>query len=149
MPRNFSWLVSGEIAGMAMPGPSVNDFEALKEHKIDAIVSLTESSLNKILIEEFGFEYRHVPVEDLTAPSMEQIDEFVEFATTMKESGKKIAVHCGAGIGRTGTMLACYLVHQGYSAKGAIKEVRKKRPGSIETPEQEQVIIRYAKKHTK
>ncbi|MCB7129861.1 MAG: dual specificity protein phosphatase family protein [Candidatus Brocadiales bacterium] len=147
MPRNFSWLVADEIAGMAMPVSTVSDFEFLKEHDIDAIVSLTENSLNKPLLEEFGFEYKHVPVVDLSAPSLEQIDEFVEFSTRMKEMGKKVVVHCHAGIGRTGTMLACYLVHGGYSAKSAVKEVRKKRPGSIETPEQEEVIIRYAKKH--
>lgn len=149
MPRNFSWLVSGEIAGMAMPASTVSDFEYLKEQDIDAIVSLTEQPLHNALIEEFGFEYKHVPIEDLTAPSLRQIEEFVEFATEMRQMGKKVVVHCGAGIGRTGTMLACYLVHKGYSAREAINEVRKKRPGSIETAEQEEIVIRYAEKLAK
>ncbi|MEE9585140.1 MAG: hypothetical protein V3W51_06615, partial [Candidatus Brocadiales bacterium] len=69
MPRNFSWLLRDEIAGMAWPASTINDFESLKERDIDAIVSLTENPLNNTLIEEFGFEYKHVPVEDLTAPS--------------------------------------------------------------------------------
>ncbi|HHT9133340.1 MAG TPA: dual specificity protein phosphatase 23 [Candidatus Avalokitesvara rifleensis] len=146
MSRNFSWLVPDEIAGMARPASKVSDFEFLKERDIDAIVSLTESPLSNTLIEEFGFEYKHVPVEDLTAPTLEQIDEFVEFAVRMKKMGKKVAVHCEAGIGRTGTMLACYLVHGGYSARDAVNEVRKKRPGSIETVEQEEIIARYAEK---
>ncbi len=149
MPRNFSWLIPDEIAGMAMPASTVSDFESLKEQNIDAIVSLTEQPLYSALIEEFGFEYKHVPIEDLTAPSLEQIDEFVEFATSMKERGKKVVVHCGAGIGRTGTMLACYLVHKGYSAAEAINEVRQKRPGSIETVEQEEIVIKYAEKLAK
>ncbi|MFQ5861812.1 MAG: dual specificity protein phosphatase 23 [Candidatus Brocadiales bacterium] len=149
MPRNFSWLVPNEIAGMAWPASTVGVFEYLKEQDIDAIVSLTEQPLHNALIEEFGFEYKHVPIEDLTAPSMEQINEFVEFATRMKEVGKKIVVHCGAGVGRTGTMLACYLVHRGYNAADAINEVRRKRPGSIETVEQEEIVIRYAEKLAK
>lgn len=132
-----------------MPASTISDFESLKEEDIDAIVSLTEHPLHNVLIEEFGFEYKHVPIEDLTAPSLEQIDEFVEFATRMKKMGKKIVVHCGAGVGRTGTMLACYLVHKGYSAADAISEVRRKRPGSIETPEQEEIVIRYAEKLAK
>jgi atypical dual specificity phosphatase len=149
MPRNFSWFLPNEIAGMARPSASVSDFEFLKDNDIEAIVSLTEIPLNNILIEEFGFEYKHVPIEDLTAPTMEQVDEFVEFTVSMREKGKKVAVHCGAGVGRTGTMLACYLVHQGYGAAKAIDEVRNKRPGSIETTEQESLIARYAKKLTK
>lgn len=149
MPRNFSWLLPDEIAGMARPASAVPDFEFLRELGIDAIVSLTEYPLQKAFIEEFGFEYKHVPVEDLTAPSLEQIDEFVRFATKVCGAGKKLVVHCGAGIGRTGTMLACYLVHKGYSARRAIEEVRRKRPGSIETPEQEEIIALYEKKKAK
>lgn len=149
MPKNFSWLLPDEIAGMARPASSVYDFEFLKEWGIDAIVSLTEHPLQKALIEEFGFEYKHVPVEDLTAPSLQQIDEFVEFTTRMKALGKKVVVHCEAGIGRTGTMLACYLVHKGYKAMEAIEEVRRKRPGSIETPEQEEIVKRYSRKLAK
>jgi atypical dual specificity phosphatase len=146
MPRNFSWLLPDEIAGMARPASAVSDFEFLRELGIDAIVSLTEHPLHIALIEEFGFEYKHVPIVDLTAPSLEQIEEFVQFATKIRQEGKKLVVHCGAGIGRTGTMLACYLVHKGYTAQRAIEEVRRKRPGSIETLAQEEIIALYEKK---
>ncbi|MHC4885453.1 MAG: phosphatase domain-containing protein, partial [Planctomycetota bacterium] len=52
--------------------------------------------------------------------------------------------HCGTGIGRTGTMLACYLVAQGRSADAAIRELRRSRPGSIETRAQIRVVHDYA-----
>lgn len=143
MPRNFSWVIQDEIAGMARPLSIVADLEFLKDNGIEAIVSLTELPLPKTLIEEFGFEYKHIPIADLTSPTQEQIEEFVFFINNLISSKKKIVVHCDAGIGRTGTMLACYLVNKGFSAKKAIMEVRRRRPGSIETMEQEDTIVKY------
>ena len=61
-------------------------------------------------------------------------------------SGRRVAVHCGGGLGRTGTLLACYLVSAGCAPDEAIRRVRAARPGSIETPEQEQAVRRYAQR---
>ncbi|MCF6155967.1 MAG: protein phosphatase [Candidatus Brocadia sp.] len=143
MPRNFSWVIQDEIAGMARPLSIVADLEFLKDNGIEAIVSLTELPLPKTLIEEFGFEYKHIPIVDLASPTQEQIEDFVSFVNGLIFSKKRIVVHCDAGIGRTGTMIACYLVSKGCNAKKAIAEVRKRRPGSIETMEQEDTIIKY------
>ena len=55
-----------------------------------------------------------------------------------------VGVHCAMGCGRTGTILACYLVaREGYSADDAIIETRKRRRGSIETRRQEQAVRDY------
>jgi atypical dual specificity phosphatase len=145
--RNFSWLIEGEIAGMAKPASSVYDFEFLKGEGFEAIVSLTESSLSEVLIEKFGFSVKHIPVRDFEAPTLEQIEDFVVFAENARSEGKKLVVHCDAGIGRTGTILACYLVSKGYNAADAIEEVRTKRPGSLETIEQEEVVLKFAGKN--
>ncbi|MHC4182819.1 MAG: dual specificity protein phosphatase 23 [Planctomycetota bacterium] len=142
MIRNFSWLIEGEIAGMAKPASTVSDFEFLKDNNIDAIVSLSEFPLDQNLVEEFGFEVKHIPVRDFESPRMEQVEDFLKFAKEIRTNGKKLVVHCDAGAGRTGTMLACYLVSKGYDAAKAIEEVRRKRPGSIETPGQEEVVVR-------
>ncbi len=147
MIRNFSWIIEGEIAGMAKPASSVYDFEFLKEKGLEAIVSLTEYPLSEILIEEFGFSVKHIPVRDFRPPTLEQIEDFVAFAKNARSEGKKLVVHCDAGIGRTGTMLACYLVSKGLSATDAIEEVRTKRPGSIETIEQEEVVLEFEGKN--
>lgn len=55
-----------------------------------------------------------------------------------------VGVHCALGFGRTGTMLACYLVKERRLAAGdAIAEIRRLRPGSIETYEQEKAVFQF------
>ena len=66
----------------------------------------------------------------------------MEFVDRQFARGCAVGVHCMAGRGRTGTMIACYLVSQGMSAEDAIAEVRRARPGSIQTEAQEQAVRR-------
>ncbi|MFQ5687628.1 MAG: dual specificity protein phosphatase family protein [Candidatus Scalindua sp.] len=147
MMRNFSWLIKGEIAGMAKPHSTMKDFGILKNKEdIEAIVSLTEIPFNKGLIEKFGFEVKHIPVKDFSAPKLEQIEEFLGFAERIRTAGMKLVVYCDGGMGRTGTMLACYLIDKGINAAKAIEIVRKKRPNSIETEEQKKVVFKFWRK---
>ena len=147
MPNNFSFVIDGVLAGMERPGTFAilrDDLEYLKMNKISAIVSLTEFSLERVFIEEFGFRYLHLPVADFTPPSIAQIDEFINFQRMAEAEGLAAVVHCGAGFGRTGTMLACALVSRGISSEAAIDRVRTMRPYSIETVEQEDCVRHYA-----
>ena len=120
------------------------DCEFLKMNRISAIVSLTDFPLDKVFIEEFGFRYLHLPVADFTPPSVGQIDRFLEFQHNAETEALATVVHCGAGLGRTGTMLACALVARGSSAEAAIDRLRTLRPYSIETVEQEDCVRLYA-----
>ena len=55
--------------------------------------------------------------------------------------GEAVGVHCAMGRGRTGTMLACYLVgREGYKAEAAIEETRRRRVSSVETRRQEKAV---------
>lgn len=144
LEHGFSWVVPNVLAAMRRPTDTRTVLEFLKDEGIDVIVTLTEGVLNQALIEEFGFEYHHLPVEDFTAPSPAQVESFVEVVTNSARSGRKTVVHCTAGRGRTGTLVACYLVSIGKSPEEAMETVREMRPGSIETLDQEAAIRDYA-----
>jgi len=147
---NFSWLEVGRIAGMGHPGGwgtvegLARDLDLLCERGIRAAVSLTEIPLPEELLHGRGMLYLHLPVADMSAPTVADFIEFAEFLERAEEEKRPVVVHCGAGIGRTGTMLAAYLVRQGCGAREALAQVRSKRPGSVETQEQEAAIFAYA-----
>ena len=61
------------------------------------------------------------------------------------DGGHGVLVHCFAGLGRTGTILACFLVAQGMDAAEAIAHVRTRRPGSVEVYSQEFLVYQYAR----
>ena len=144
--HSFSWVVADVLAAMSQPYDTVATMEFLKDEGVAVIISLTETPLSQSFIEEFDFDYHHIPVADFTAPTARQIAHFVRIVEKARKTGKKCVAHCHAGRGRTGTMLACYLVSRGRSADEAIREVRSIRPGSIETHEQENAVRRYGQR---
>lgn len=142
-PTNFSWLLNDKLAGSGMP-TSISEIDWILKQGVKSIVTMTENSLPESWVK--NVKYLHVPTEDFSAPDMEQIDEAVEFIRIRIENNEPVMVHCAAGIGRTGTILACYLVkYQKISAKDAIQKVRKERPGSIQSESQEIAIGLYYK----
>lgn len=140
---NFSWVVPDQLAGMGRPGrtnPLDEDLAALHELGIVLLVSLTESPIPSETAAAHGIEVIHIPVPDMTAPSMEQLHLFTSRAFESVGATRPLTVHCEAGMGRTGTFLAAWFVAQGMGADDAIAEIRRLRPGSIETEEQEQAV---------
>jgi len=138
------WILPGELAGMSHPGTAKATYQGLRDTGITGIATLTQGPLPQFVTEEFGFDYIHLPVRDFSAPSPEQINRFVKFCDLNIEKNGAVTAHCRAGIGRTGVMLACYLVHRDEKPHRAIRRVRGVRPGALETPEQENVVFEFA-----
>ncbi len=142
-PTNFSWLIDAKLAGSGMP-TTLEEINWVKSQGVKSIVTMTEYGLPSTWVD--GIEYLHVPTEDLTAPDIDKIDSTVDFIAERIKNNEPVMVHCAAGIGRTGTILASYLIkYKKMSSKEAIEKVRKERPGSIQSTSQEIAVSSYEK----
>ncbi|VTU00698.1 dual specificity protein phosphatase : Uncharacterized protein OS=Candidatus Kuenenia stuttgartiensis GN=kuste2994 PE=4 SV=1: DSPc [Gemmataceae bacterium] len=142
-PTGFSWVDEPHLAAMAAPG-SAADLAWLRRHKVEVLISLTEDPLPKRWVDDAGIMVVNVPVPDMEPPSDRQLEYLLDTIKKANAAGMGVGVHCGAGMGRTGTVLAVYFVALGVPAQRAIDRVRDLRPGSIETTEQERAVERFA-----
>jgi atypical dual specificity phosphatase len=145
-PDNFSWVTRGKLAGSARPENEAQ-LRWLRDKGIKALVCLNkERPLDDKQVRELGFEYLFVPVKDFTAPTQDDIVEFVRFAQEMIGHRMPVVVCCGAGIGRTGTMLAAYLVNLCFSPEEALKKIEVVRGVGVESFSQREAVFEYARK---
>jgi atypical dual specificity phosphatase len=144
-PPGFSWVDRPRLAALARPR-SDDDLRWLRRNGIDVLVSLTEDALPRRWVNDAGLLAVIVPVPDMEAPSDRQFDHILTTIRKANASDMGVAVHCAAGLGRTGTVLAAYFVAAGLPAREALVKVRDLRPGSVETAEQERAIERYARR---
>lgn len=107
------------------------------------MLNLSEIHLPDKVLNTVGLLSKRIPIVDFTAPTLDQVKQAVTMISTCLERHLPVAVHCIAGLGRTGTILACYLVKMEIPANNAILIIREWRPGSIEVPEQEAVVYEY------
>ena len=142
-PDNFSWLVDDKLAGSAIP-TSKDEINWLHEQGVKSIITIREEPLDENWVGEM--KYLHVHSNDMGVPTFDDLKESVDFIHNRIEDNEPVMVHCLAGLGRTGTILACYLIkYEKMSAEDAIQHVREKRHGSIQSFVQEELIFQYAK----
>lgn len=136
-PTNFSWVIRGRLAGSGRP-MTRSDIQWMKNQGVEVIVTLTEEPLPDGWIKQAGLRCLHAPIQDHAPPSVERIDRTIDFIIEQVNKGRAVAVHCAAGQGRTGTILASYFIkHQNIPAEEAVKKVRRLRPLSIEGAQEE------------
>jgi protein-tyrosine phosphatase len=125
-------------------------YDRFREEHIAVIVLLAsdEECLHKAgrNLREFycqeGFEVLYLPIPDFGVPTPEDLQQAVQRTITYAQAGQHIAIHCSAGIGRTGLFMA-YLAKRclGLSGHEALTWVRHYIPYAVETPKQQQLVF--------
>jgi len=114
------------------------------EQGIKSIVTVREEPLDDEWVKDVN--YLHILSNDMGVPEFTDLVSAVDFIHRRITNNEPVMVHCLAGLGRTGTVLASYLVkYQKMSADEAIQKVREERPGSIQSNPQEEIIFRFEK----
>ena len=146
--------LAGHIFRSPMPfgiyDPREEVFNKYIQNGVSVIVLLAEDEecLKKagrnlrLLYKEEGFNVIHLPIRDFGVPSNGDLVRAVNAVIAHAQTGRNIAIHCSAGIGRTGLFVALIAKQVlGFSGEEAIAWVRRYIPGAVETPEQEQLVV--------
>ena len=142
-PDGFSWVIKNKLAGSALP-QSIGAVQWVISQGIKSIVTIREEPLTDEWTKDVN--YLHILSNDMGVPEFDDLIHTVDFIHMRITNNEPVLVHCLAGLGRTGTILACYLVkYQNTSAEEAIQRVREERPGSIQSYPQEEIIFRFEK----
>ena len=149
---NFKWVIEDKLAGSGIP-TSLREIKWLiREHGIRSIVTIKEKPLPSEWFKSSGIaggkiDYFHLSIEDYGAPSLKELDNVVNHISRQLDNGKPVMVHCSGGKGRTGTILAAYLIKKRivFNAYQSITRLRKIRGESIQSKEQESVLFDYEK----
>ena len=141
-PGNFSWVIPDKLAGFSRP-TEPESLKWLRSKGVELVMTLTEGPWPRTWVNDAGLICINEPIEDYCAPTLEQLERIVQIIQRAHDSGMGVGVHCHAGVGRTGTILAAVLVTRGMTSQDALAKVRIMRPGSVEMRAQEQVLHEF------
>jgi len=136
------WIDEPVFVGSS--NPSTDELKDLFQLGFRTIISLLDESEQRPNYDvedakSMGFDRISIPIRDFTAPTQNQLSQFLGAVKKALQKGK-VVMHCQGGSGRTGTMAAAYWIGKGLSAKEAIEKIRKSRPNAVETKEQEESL---------
>ena len=141
----IEWILPGLLAGSARPGlldDLEKDLDQLRRLGIHLIVNLTETAQDP-QVESWGFAGVHFPIPDMGTSSPRAVLPVCLQIRDSIEAKRPVLLHCKAGLGRTGMMLACCLTLLGEKAEIAIRRVRLVNPLFIQTPAQERFVAHF------
>ncbi len=136
----FIWINNKRLAGMHQPGLLADiggDFHAVAQLGIDRIVTLTEAPLPLDGIDTCGIVVEHFPIDDMDVPQLQPTLALLKRLVKDYDGGANLAFHCRGGLGRTGLLLACFLMAQETLGAGAaIEKIRRLNPNYIQSQKQ-------------
>jgi ADP-ribosyl-[dinitrogen reductase] hydrolase len=133
------------------------DLLRIRDWGASTIVTLIEAHEFRLLqvealgeeVVRHGMDWLHLPIRDVDVPDarFERAWEAAGPALHGRiDAGERVLIHCRGGLGRSGLVAALILVERGWEPRAAIRRIREARPNAIETPEQEDYVVRAAGK---
>lgn len=143
----FYWVVADMLGGMQKPGLMTDiedDLRIMEQLGVNVLVSLQQEPIDVLLLQKYNIQGLHFPIIDMGVPDLEKTYQFILGVQTLSSEGKSIIYHCKAGMGRTGTMLACNLLWlKNISAINGIDKIRQVNHKYIQTEEQMEFVSRF------
>ncbi|XP_065512096.1 dual specificity protein phosphatase CDC14A isoform X1 [Caloenas nicobarica] len=143
---DFNWIVPGKFLAFSGPHPKSKlengyplhapeaYFPYFKKHNVTSVIRLNKKIYEAKCFTDAGFEHYDLFFIDGSTPSDSIVQRFLNIC---ENADGAVAVHCKAGLGRTGTLIACYIMkHYRFTHAEAIAWIRICRPGSIIGPQQ-------------
>lgn len=124
--HRIDWVTQAIAVGSDNAKP-----EKLRKAGVRAVLSVGAE-----ISESNGFEVMRVAVPDKHPPSVEDLRKMIDWLRHKEDEGRKVFVHCHAGMGRSVTVVAAYLISKGYRAEDALKLIRSIHPQSSPTRSQ-------------
>lgn len=145
----FMWLKRGMLAGTPAPGrlgTIDDDLQALRDHGVTVLMTLTENGLDEAKLRAFGLKRVWEPIPESEAPAMVQGIRICKTLESLLKQGEVIAVQGECGFGRTGTILAAHLLWKGIQLNDALEYLRRVEPRWVRTQAQLDFLSEFAQR---
>lgn len=146
--RPLAWVLPHQLVGCSRPGllgELRDDLARLRDAGIGLLVCLEEQDPTPTAEREaMGIAGHHIPIVDMQAPTLDEALDVCARIDRTLESGAGVAVHCRGGLGRTGTILACYVAwHRGVPATQALRSIREVEAGFVQSQAQHDFLAQF------